>query len=336
MIPAAGDPDVLIVGDLNSYAAEDPILALEAAGYVNLPKAFGGDEAYSYAFDGQWGYLDHALASPSLRPQVTGAGDFHINADEPSVLDYNTDFKTAGQLASLYAPDPFRSSDHDSVLVGLAPPAAKVATGLSLASSANPATYGATVRFSAKVTPALPSDATPTGTVQFRLSGVPLGAPVRLVDGAATSPAVPAVLPSTSPVSATYAGDARFGGGSASLAQAVVVGQPALLRPLDGGTARAGSTVPVRFRLTDAAGRPVPDLLAIALTLPGNGCLVTVEAAGAQALARRCASYDPFSDTFRADWRTTAGVAGAVTVTVRIAYPGGTPGLRTSGITLQP
>jgi hypothetical protein len=58
---------------------------------------------------------------------VTGVGDYHINADEPSVLDYNTDFKTPNLAASLYAADEFRVSDHDSVLVGLvlnAPPTA--------------------------------------------------------------------------------------------------------------------------------------------------------------------------------------------------------------------
>ncbi|GAB3895565.1 hypothetical protein GCM10029964_075650 [Kibdelosporangium lantanae] len=119
VVPGAGDPDVLIVGDLNSYAGEDPIAALEAAGYVNLPKKFHGSEAYSYVFDGQWGYLDYALASASLTPQVTGAGDAHHNADEPAVIDYNTNFKTPGQVQSLYAPDRFRTSDHDPVLAGL-------------------------------------------------------------------------------------------------------------------------------------------------------------------------------------------------------------------------
>jgi predicted extracellular nuclease len=119
VLPAAGDPDVLIVGDLNSYAGEDPIAVLESAGYTNLVKAFHGKDAYSYVFDGQWGYLDYAMASASLTSQVTGAADAHHNADEPSVLDYNTNFKTPAQLASLYAPDRFRTSDHDPVLAGL-------------------------------------------------------------------------------------------------------------------------------------------------------------------------------------------------------------------------
>ncbi len=119
VVAAAGDPDVLIVGDLNSYAGEDPITVLENAGYTNLVRAFGGGDAYSLVFDGQWGYLDYALASASLRTQVTGTAEAHHNADEPTALDYNTNFKTTGQITSLYAPDRFRTSDHDPVLIGL-------------------------------------------------------------------------------------------------------------------------------------------------------------------------------------------------------------------------
>ncbi len=114
------DDDVLIVGDLNSYAKEDPIDVLVEAGFVDLAASLIGPDAYSYVFDGQWGYLDYALASPSLVAQVTGAAEYHINADEPGILDYNTNFKTVSQQATLYAPDEFRTSDHDPVLVGLA------------------------------------------------------------------------------------------------------------------------------------------------------------------------------------------------------------------------
>jgi uncharacterized protein len=114
-----GDPDALIIGDLNSYAMEDPITAIKNAGYTNLVYQFHGDDAYSYVFDGLWGYLDHALSNANLTPQVTGVADWHINADEPSVLDYNTNFKTAGQQASLYAPDAYRAADHDPVLIDL-------------------------------------------------------------------------------------------------------------------------------------------------------------------------------------------------------------------------
>lgn len=115
----SGDPDYLIIGDMNAYAQEDPITTLKNAGYTNLLETFVGAGAYSFVFDGQWGYLDHALASPTLLSQVTGAADYHINADEPSVLDYNTNFKNASQLVGLYVANEYRTSDHDPVLIGL-------------------------------------------------------------------------------------------------------------------------------------------------------------------------------------------------------------------------
>ncbi|HET7329039.1 MAG TPA: ExeM/NucH family extracellular endonuclease [Nocardioidaceae bacterium] len=114
----SGDPDQLIIGDLNSYDHEDPIRALEAGGFVDQVKRFGGELAYSYVFDGQAGYLDHALANQSLTGQVTGTSVWHINADEPGILDYDTSFKPDA-IDAIYAPNEYRSSDHDPVLVGL-------------------------------------------------------------------------------------------------------------------------------------------------------------------------------------------------------------------------
>ncbi|MBN1920232.1 MAG: ExeM/NucH family extracellular endonuclease [Anaerolineae bacterium] len=115
----SGSANTLIIGDLNSYAMEDPITAIRDAGYTDLLRHFDGTEAYSYVFDGQAGYLDHALASPDLLPFVTDATAWHINADEPRVLDYNEEFKTAQQIIEWYSPEPFRASDHDPVVVGL-------------------------------------------------------------------------------------------------------------------------------------------------------------------------------------------------------------------------
>ncbi|GAA5527683.1 ExeM/NucH family extracellular endonuclease [Herpetosiphon gulosus] len=112
------DSDYLIIGDLNSYAMEDPITAIRNAGYVNIPKTLLGDEAYSYIFDGQTGSLDHALASTSLFSQVADVQELHINADEPIALDYNTNFKSPGQVVSLYNNDAYRASDHDPIVVG--------------------------------------------------------------------------------------------------------------------------------------------------------------------------------------------------------------------------
>ncbi|MFC5847088.1 ExeM/NucH family extracellular endonuclease [Deinococcus petrolearius] len=109
------EDDRIIMGDFNAYARETAMTALENAGYANLFSA----SAYSYQYDGQWGSLDHALASAGLKAQVTGQTKWHINADEPTVLDYNTNYKTPAQVSGFYAETPFRGSDHDPVLVGL-------------------------------------------------------------------------------------------------------------------------------------------------------------------------------------------------------------------------
>jgi predicted extracellular nuclease len=115
----SGDDDFLIIGDLNSYTFETPITTLEDGGFTNLVRRFGGLTAYSYVFMGESGYLDHALASESLNGQVSGTTEWHINPDEPTVLDYLFDFKTTNQHTTFYAPGPYRSSDHDPVIVGL-------------------------------------------------------------------------------------------------------------------------------------------------------------------------------------------------------------------------
>jgi len=114
----SGDGDFLIIGDLNAYDKEDPIDALIAGGYTDLVSHFQGEYAYSYVFNGQLGYLDHALANANLMEKVTGVTVWHINADEPDLIDYDMTFKQPAQDA-LYAPDAYRSSDHDPIIIGL-------------------------------------------------------------------------------------------------------------------------------------------------------------------------------------------------------------------------
>ncbi|KFE63218.1 extracellular nuclease [Hyalangium minutum] len=111
----SGDQDVLVIGDLNAYGEEDPVQTLVAGGLEHLSLRIPAAQRYSFVFDGQSGELDHALATPSLAARVRGITPWHINADEPAVLDYNTEFKTDDR----YAPTPFRSSDHDPLLIGI-------------------------------------------------------------------------------------------------------------------------------------------------------------------------------------------------------------------------
>ena len=105
----AGDEDILIMGDLNAYAKEDPITTLLNGGMTDLHRYFHADSSYSYTYNNQAGYLDHAIVNGTLLPQVTGMCAFHINSDE---IDNYTYDKSNDQTM-------FRSSDHDPVIVGL-------------------------------------------------------------------------------------------------------------------------------------------------------------------------------------------------------------------------
>lgn len=108
-----GDPDVLVVGDLNAYANEDPVAAFTEAGFVDVIEEHVDEEDdYTYVFNGRFGRLDHALASPALAEKVEGATIWHINSPEVHALGYDTRFEP------FIAPGPFASSDHDPVIVG--------------------------------------------------------------------------------------------------------------------------------------------------------------------------------------------------------------------------
>lgn len=92
------DPDILIMGDLNAYMDEQPIINLQNAGYEEQLVRFD-PTAYTYIYKGSRGILDHALANESMAAQVTGAYAYHINTYKYS--------------------SSYHYSDHDAVLVGL-------------------------------------------------------------------------------------------------------------------------------------------------------------------------------------------------------------------------
>lgn len=109
----SGSSDTLIIGDLNSYAREDPLRALQAAGWKDAFELAGVKRPYSYNYRGYSGRLDHALLSGSLAPRLRAAVEWHINADESEAFDY----RRRNRDKSWYVPDPYRSSDHDPLIL---------------------------------------------------------------------------------------------------------------------------------------------------------------------------------------------------------------------------
>ncbi|MBC7290773.1 MAG: ExeM/NucH family extracellular endonuclease [Actinotalea sp.] len=109
--------DVFLVGDFNSYTQEDPLQVLYAAGYVNANEVMaelGFDREYSYSFSGLSGSLDHVLMSTSVLDRFTGADIWEINSPEPVQFEYSR-YNYYSTL--LFEEGPFRSSDHDPVIV---------------------------------------------------------------------------------------------------------------------------------------------------------------------------------------------------------------------------
>jgi predicted extracellular nuclease len=114
------DAGVLVIGDLNSYAMEDPIRLLARRGYADMVAQFAGPQAYSYVYNAQAGYLDHVLADAVAAAHVMAVHAWHINADEPAAFSYATPPGGAMAAPRFYAPGPYRSSDHDPLVVDFA------------------------------------------------------------------------------------------------------------------------------------------------------------------------------------------------------------------------
>lgn len=114
---SSGDTDFLVTGDFNSHTMGDAMTRFESAGFINVAESFIGAGAYSFEFGGQFGALDHAMASPGLASNVVDAVEWHINADEAPLNDYNLEF---GRDPALFDPaSPYRASDHDPLIIGL-------------------------------------------------------------------------------------------------------------------------------------------------------------------------------------------------------------------------
>lgn len=110
----SGSELTMIVGDLNAYAQETPLRNLRSQGWIDAFTAAGVEHPYSYVYDGQSGRLDHALLSPALANRLRGVAEWHSNADEADNVGYRDD--NSGENAAL----PWRSSDHDPLIIGLA------------------------------------------------------------------------------------------------------------------------------------------------------------------------------------------------------------------------
>ncbi len=121
----SGDDDVIVLGDMNAYAEEDPITTLETGLTNQVDNYVALEDKYSFTFFGQSGQLDHMFTTASLDASVVGAEIYHISTDEPRVLSYNDEIIDPAEDSSrleqdyVYAADQYRASDHDPVILSL-------------------------------------------------------------------------------------------------------------------------------------------------------------------------------------------------------------------------
>ncbi|MDR7052111.1 putative extracellular nuclease [Duganella sp. 3397] len=200
VVAAAGDPKVLLIGDFNAYGHEDPIQAIVNQGFVNQLERFvrgAGAMPYSYVFNGEAGYLDHALASAALSAQVADAAEWHNNADEPVAVDYNTD----GKPQDKYTDAPYRASDHDPVVLTLNLAGLPADVTASVRTAASGLVFA---RASGKWTGTLSITNTAatalTGPLQIALKGLPAGVTLFNASGSQSgAPYITAAVSSLAP-----------------------------------------------------------------------------------------------------------------------------------------
>ena len=216
----AGTDLVFLTGDFNSYTQEDPLQVLYDAGYTDI----GADQApeeYTYQFGGTVGSLDHVLANGPALAQVTGAHVWNINSVESVAYEYS---RFNYNATSFYAADPYRSSDHDPLLVGFDVPAPPAATTTTATVSPKPVVVrDTTPTLTARV--AGDGGTVDGGTVTFTSGGTVLGtAPVGNGVATLTLPAYQAVGAQT--VTASFGGTSAFAPSSADVAFDVVKATP--------------------------------------------------------------------------------------------------------------
>ena len=100
-----GESDILLLGDYNSYAMEDPITVIKNAGYTDLDSGILWPRGVLVCV--RWPI---GLPRPRARIGCDCPGGhgcrrlYHINADEPASLDYNDDFKSPARSPACTRP----------------------------------------------------------------------------------------------------------------------------------------------------------------------------------------------------------------------------------------
>jgi len=271
---ARGTSKVFLTGDFNSYTEEDPIQALELAGYTNLTSSDPVDTTYQ--FGGMAGSLDHVLASEDALVMVAGVDIWQINAEESVGFEYS---RYNNHATLLYQPNQFRASDHNPEIVGLDVPYSTEDSATDLVLDPGTVAVGSgTTTATATVTSAAGQA---TGSVDFVVNGDVV------VTGTLTGGTASAVLGpfgSVGPVTieARYSGAGPVSASSDSATLTVVKATPVVSATARPEVARVHKTRVSLTVMATSAGVPVTGLVRVRadgrtyLATLGKGGTVTV------------------------------------------------------------
>jgi hypothetical protein len=199
--------------------------------------------------------------------------------------------------------------DGTPIVVGI-----RATTQTTLSSSVNPSVYGQSVTFTATVSGLPPATSIPTGNVTFSDGGTVLGNVSLNSSGQATD-TTSALSPGNHTITAVYSGDTNFTGSSGNLTQMVWYNFSGFLPTLGKSSYKLGSTIPIKWQLTDYNGNFIGELSTVVALLVGpvGGTLVAPTPSGGTVLR-----YDTTDNQYIFNWKTTGLEAGNYTISLSL------------------
>ena len=193
-----------LVGDLNSYSKEAPLLTLAGAGFTAITSDTDGEATFSTG--GLSGSLDHVLGNAAAMPMVTGADVWDVNAGESAAYHYSR--HNANVTNFFDAVSPFASSDRNPVLVGLSLSGPQV-SDTEVSVTVSPAKIRAGSGKASLIVDVTAAGGDPEGTVRATVAGA-TAAPVALSSGSAKLTVGPFTTAGNRTVTVAFSGATGF------------------------------------------------------------------------------------------------------------------------------
>jgi hypothetical protein len=147
----------------------------------------------------------------TFKDGTTTLGSSPLNSSGVSIFPTSSLAGGPHSITAVYGGDTKFSGSTSSVLAQTVSPAG---SSTALASSLNPSTYGASVKFTATVTPSS-GTATPTGSVTFKDGANSLGTVA--LSGGAASFSTSSLSVGSHTITANYSGDSNYSGGASGV-----------------------------------------------------------------------------------------------------------------------